>query len=131
MSRWVKLLQSIVRILTGKELPRAPSPSNAARIGRELGTVALTDVQPAEVLLNNCTLGWDHWDVTELAGAHLNELHISAGSADGSRSYHTLSIAQLLGGTTDDYDQHVQASTSLTLLLWCGFKVAINSRLKS
>ncbi|ELT97200.1 hypothetical protein CAPTEDRAFT_196087 [Capitella teleta] len=105
-----KLIQSIVQILTGRELARAPSAATAARMGRELGTIG--DLQTADVLLKNshCTLAWD---ATELAGAHINEVHIAAPNASSSeapRTYHTISIAQLPGGTTEDYTKHVKES---------------------
>jgi hypothetical protein len=66
----------------------------------------LADLQTAEILLQceNCTIAWD---ATELSGAHVNEIHIAA-MVGGIRTYHTLSIAQLPGGTTEDYVKHVK-----------------------
>ena len=55
----------------------------------------------------NCTIAWD---ATELDGNHVNEVHVAAPKLDGTRSYYTLSVASLAGGTTHDYITHIQES---------------------
>ena len=98
------LIRVVIETMTGKRITNSPCASTAARIGCEMSILA--DLQTAEILLQceNCTISWD---ATELSGAHVNEIHIAA-MVGGIRTYHTLSIAQLPGGTTEDYVKHVK-----------------------
>ena len=98
-------IQKVVSELTGKEVSNAPSSSTVCRMAREMTTVA--DLQAAEQLLRS-----DHsaiaWDATELKGAHINEVHVITKDPESGRKYFTLGLAQLPGGTTKDYVEHIK-----------------------
>ena len=92
---------------TGKPIESLPHPTTVARMAREMGV--LSDIQAGEALTSNskCSIAWD---ATELDGAHVNEVHVATPSTSKNRDYVTLSVAQLPGGTTSDYTEHITQS---------------------
>lgn len=91
-------------------------------MAREMGVLA--DVQSGEALVesSNCTVAWD---ATELSGVHINEVHVAtptSNNSDTKRTYLTLSVAHLAGGTTDDYTTHTQRSLSETADTYAQYK---------
>lgn len=102
-----KIVAFTIEKITGKSLQSVPHPTTVGRMAREMGVLA--DVQAGESLYqkDNCTLAWD---ATELAGSHINEVHIAAPAENStsSREYLTLGVAQLPGGTASDYTSHIQ-----------------------
>jgi hypothetical protein len=90
---------NIVKEFTGKTVRDVPSPATVSRMVRELSTVS--NLQTGEALVSAPRINLS-WDGTELNGSHLAETHVAVMGENG-RMYFVLSIADMPGGTTQDY----------------------------
>ena len=99
------IIKFTVEEFTGKKLQRLPHSSTVTRMAREMGTVS--DVQAGSVLSEtpNCTLAFD---ATDVDGAHLNEVHVTANSGPGEHKHLTLCVSNLPGGTAQDYTTQIR-----------------------
>ena len=94
------LMDSYIRLLTGKKLTEVPSKSTCARLAVELSLLSF--IQIGDFLETNGHLCLS-WDATGLDGCHINEIHVIANVTE----LMVLDVRQLAGGTAVDYANHV------------------------
>ena len=87
---------------SGEKLTDVPNRSTVGQMARELGVIV--DLQSSEIAIKtkDLTLGFD---ATTQEGVHVNSVHFTT-----KNDTNVIAIDQLLGGTTDDYHQHVSGS---------------------
>lgn len=98
---------------TGEKLTSVPQRSIVDQMVRELDVIA--DLKAAEFVMKkpNLTLGFD---ATTQEGTHINSIHITS-----IEECEVLDIAELAGGTADDYHDHVTHSVDNLASVYADF----------
>ncbi|XP_065655755.1 uncharacterized protein LOC136081745 [Hydra vulgaris] len=95
------LIKFIIKELALKYVVNIPVPSTLAQMAYELGVIS--DIQVAEhIYFSSSAVATLSWDSTSFDGVHINECHISI-----DRKQLTIQIAELSGGKTNNYMEHL------------------------